>query len=119
MASYAEEQRQLAIADILNNYEKLTWHSNARNETIPQTRLHFTKLLCGLPTEGPDDPNPPIYTDAVYGDKIPPEIAAQYAPKDAGSSSKGKRKQKDVQRETLGRKQGEGKGRQVEEMEVD
>ena len=82
--------------------------------------MHFTKLLVGFPTEGTDDPNSPVYTDAVYGDKLPPEIAAKYVMKDDHSSSKAKRKQADVKKEAKAQQHAGSNNRgNDEDMRVD
>ncbi|KAI7342056.1 hypothetical protein KC354_g16655 [Hortaea werneckii] len=48
---HAFAQREEA-ARILQSYERLSWYSYARCESLAQTRLHFRNLVAGF---GPDD----------------------------------------------------------------
>ncbi|OBT46533.1 hypothetical protein VE00_01765 [Pseudogymnoascus sp. WSF 3629] len=45
--SYEAVERRRWAATILDCPELLMMHAQARQDTIPSTRLHFTKLLCG------------------------------------------------------------------------
>ncbi|KFX86564.1 hypothetical protein V490_09028, partial [Pseudogymnoascus sp. VKM F-3557] len=45
--SYEAVERRKWASTILDCPELLMMHAQARQDTIPSTRLHFTKLLCG------------------------------------------------------------------------
>ncbi|KAF2478999.1 hypothetical protein BDY17DRAFT_327807 [Neohortaea acidophila] len=46
--SYESLARRNAAAEILQSYERLSWHSFQRCESLVQTRLHFQNVLAGL-----------------------------------------------------------------------
>lgn len=51
--SHETRDAQNSAAHILGSAELLIWHSMARNESLPQTRLHFVRVLAGY--ESDDD----------------------------------------------------------------
>ncbi|KAL2113043.1 hypothetical protein VUR80DRAFT_3458 [Thermomyces stellatus] len=48
----AVEQRRIA-AQVLSDPELLLMYALSRQDSIPGTRLHFTRILCGYEEEGP------------------------------------------------------------------
>ncbi|KAF9738137.1 hypothetical protein PMIN03_012103 [Paraphaeosphaeria minitans] len=50
---YEARAKREQAAQILESVELLVWHSNARNESVAQTRQHFQNVMLGLP-----DPKP-------------------------------------------------------------
>jgi hypothetical protein len=49
--SYEATERRAYAATILDTPELLMMHANIRQDTLPSTRYHFMKMLCGV--EGP------------------------------------------------------------------
>ncbi|KAJ4297732.1 [Pyruvate dehydrogenase (acetyl-transferring)] kinase isozyme 2 [Kalmusia sp. IMI 367209] len=48
---YEARRKREQAAQILANLELLVWHSNARNESVAQTRQHFQNIMLGLSDE--------------------------------------------------------------------
>jgi len=46
-AAFESRQKRRWAATILNSAELLQLHALARNDSVPGTRQHFTKILCG------------------------------------------------------------------------
>lgn len=67
---WEDRQRKHKAAIILGNWEMLAWYAVAGDESIPQTRLRFQRMMIGLPdtastdewedekNPGEDDPGP-------------------------------------------------------------
>ncbi|KAF7186809.1 hypothetical protein HII31_11769 [Pseudocercospora fuligena] len=49
--AYDSLRRRNGAAEILQSYEKLSWHAFKRCETITQTRMHFQCVVAGFTTE--------------------------------------------------------------------
>ncbi|KAF2141189.1 uncharacterized protein K452DRAFT_358993 [Aplosporella prunicola CBS 121167] len=49
--TFEERERRYKAARILESNEMLIWHAAARNESIPQTRLHFEKIVAGFDSD--------------------------------------------------------------------
>ncbi|OCL09736.1 hypothetical protein AOQ84DRAFT_438786 [Glonium stellatum] len=49
--SYEDRERRHQAALYLESNEMLIWFANQRNESVPQTRLHFEKILAGLDSD--------------------------------------------------------------------
>ncbi|KAK7525002.1 uncharacterized protein IWZ02DRAFT_489362 [Phyllosticta citriasiana] len=72
--TYEERQRRYNAARVLESNEMLIWWSTVRNESIPQTRLHFENILAGFASddsepEWDDEPSggpPPAGTPGVH-----------------------------------------------------
>ncbi|KAH7075558.1 hypothetical protein BKA63DRAFT_511763 [Paraphoma chrysanthemicola] len=52
--SYETRQRREEAGRILESTEMLIWLSNARNESIPQTRHHYRNIVLGIADEDED-----------------------------------------------------------------
>ncbi|KAL5375475.1 hypothetical protein DPSP01_011173 [Paraphaeosphaeria sporulosa] len=50
---YEARAKREQAAQILESVELLVWHSNARNESVAQTRQHFQNIMLGLPKGEP------------------------------------------------------------------
>ncbi|KAJ4356165.1 [Pyruvate dehydrogenase (acetyl-transferring)] kinase isozyme 2 [Didymosphaeria variabile] len=61
---YEARQKREQAAQILGSLELLVWHSNARNESVAQSRQHFQNIMLGLPDDEP------IYKEEY---EVPPE----------------------------------------------
>ena len=48
---FKERERLCNAAAILESNEMLLWHSLARCESVPQTKLHFERVLIGIDSE--------------------------------------------------------------------
>ena len=49
--SYVSLQHRNAAAEILQSYEKLSWYSFQRCESLTQTRIHFQNVVAGFTAE--------------------------------------------------------------------
>ncbi|QIW96817.1 hypothetical protein AMS68_002335 [Peltaster fructicola] len=49
--SFESLRKRNEAVEILQSYEKLSWHSYARRETLQQTRLHFQNIVAGFSSE--------------------------------------------------------------------
>ncbi|KAF2834657.1 hypothetical protein M501DRAFT_989590 [Patellaria atrata CBS 101060] len=47
--TFNEQHRRYEAARFLESNEMLVWWASVRNESIPQTRLHFERILAGMP----------------------------------------------------------------------
>ncbi|KZF19961.1 hypothetical protein L228DRAFT_270728 [Xylona heveae TC161] len=52
---FEERERRHTAARILESNELLIFHSHANDESIPQTRLRFEKMMVGLEPDGSDN----------------------------------------------------------------
>ncbi|KAF2089852.1 hypothetical protein K490DRAFT_62729 [Saccharata proteae CBS 121410] len=52
--TFEERERRSYAARILESNEMLIWMSSTRNESIPQTRLHFEKVVAGIESDESD-----------------------------------------------------------------
>ncbi|KAF2036366.1 hypothetical protein EK21DRAFT_49581, partial [Setomelanomma holmii] len=52
--SYESRQRREEASRILQSTEMVIWYSNARNESIPQTRAHFQRIVLGISADNED-----------------------------------------------------------------
>ncbi|KAF2447335.1 hypothetical protein P171DRAFT_430232 [Karstenula rhodostoma CBS 690.94] len=50
---YESRVKREQAAQILESLELLVWQSNARNESVAQTRQHFQNVMLGLPDAEP------------------------------------------------------------------
>lgn len=48
---FKERERLCSAAAILESNEMLLWHSLARCESVPQTKLHFERVLIGIDSD--------------------------------------------------------------------
>ncbi|OJD35550.1 uncharacterized protein BKCO1_1600050 [Diplodia corticola] len=76
--TFEERERRYNAARILESNEMLIWHSVARNESLPQTRLHFEKIVAGFDS---DD------SDPEWDDATPPPPPRQQQPSASRSTS--------------------------------
>ncbi|KAH7064860.1 hypothetical protein B0J12DRAFT_14349 [Macrophomina phaseolina] len=67
--TFEERERRYNAARILESSEMLIWHSVARNESLPQTRLHFEKIVAGFDSDDSD----PEWEDAAPPPPPPPQ----------------------------------------------
>ncbi|TKA76948.1 hypothetical protein B0A49_01723 [Cryomyces minteri] len=82
---FEEREQRTRAAKILESNEMLIWHSQQANESIPQTRLRFTKLLAGF---APDS-TPRKWADDYGNSGERDDAHARAVPKPApGSGSK-------------------------------
>ncbi|KAK8165657.1 hypothetical protein BKA80DRAFT_309703 [Phyllosticta citrichinensis] len=65
--TYEERQRRYNAARVLESNEMLIWWSTVRNESIPQTRLHFENQLAGFAS----DDSEPEWDDDLSGGPPP------------------------------------------------
>ncbi|KAL0941076.1 uncharacterized protein CTRU02_203839 [Colletotrichum truncatum] len=57
--SFEERRQKLFAIEILDDPEKLAMYACSRGDSIPGTRLHFTRILCGLDQDaGPQQQDP-------------------------------------------------------------
>lgn len=77
--TFEERERRYNAARILESNEMLIWHSVARNESLPQTRLHFEKIVAGFDSDDSD----PEWEDATP----PPPPQQQQQPSGSRSAS--------------------------------
>ncbi|KAK8258504.1 hypothetical protein IWZ00DRAFT_550758 [Phyllosticta capitalensis] len=66
--TYEERQRRYNAARVLESNEMLIWWSTVRNESLPQTRLHFENQLAGFTSDSSSD-------DAEWDDEAAPPAA--------------------------------------------
>ncbi|GME50381.1 hypothetical protein BKCO1_1600050 [Neofusicoccum parvum] len=78
--TFEERERRYNAARILESNEMLIWHSVARNESLPQTRLHFEKIVAGFDSDDSD----PEWEDAT---PPPPPPQQQQQQQQSGSRS--------------------------------
>lgn len=65
------QRRQRSACEVLTNREQLIWLSSARNDSMAQTELYYTKVF-HRPQETPKERV--MYRDLKYGDSVPEEI---------------------------------------------
>ncbi|KAK4636023.1 hypothetical protein CLAFUW4_00310 [Fulvia fulva] len=53
--SFDSLRRRNTAAEVLQSYEKLSWLSTSRCESIVQTRAHFQRIVAGFGDLTPDD----------------------------------------------------------------
>lgn len=70
--TYNQQKRQSVAREALNNRDQLIWYAAARNDSLAQTELYFTKML-HRPQEKPDQGRT-LCTDLKIGPKVPDEI---------------------------------------------
>ncbi|KAI9695175.1 MAG: hypothetical protein M1820_008811 [Bogoriella megaspora] len=46
--SFEQRQERIEAAKVVESNERLIWYSTMRNESVPQTRLHFLRVLAGI-----------------------------------------------------------------------
>ncbi|KAF4877290.1 hypothetical protein CGCSCA1_v003678 [Colletotrichum siamense] len=51
--TFEDRRQKLFAIEILDDPEKLAMYACSRGDSIPGTRLHFTRILCGLDTNTP------------------------------------------------------------------
>ncbi|KAL9078336.1 MAG: hypothetical protein Q9157_002728 [Trypethelium eluteriae] len=61
--TFEERRARTEAAMIMASNERLEWHARARNETVPQTRLYFSKIVAGI-----DDSQWPVMWKEDYED---------------------------------------------------
>ncbi|KAH7090585.1 hypothetical protein FB567DRAFT_520182 [Paraphoma chrysanthemicola] len=97
--SYETRQRREEAGRILESMEMLIWLSNARNESIPQTRHHYRNIVLGIANED---------EDVVWKEEW--EVDGMQGQAVTSPRSVGKGKERERERERRGKRVSSGTG---------